>query len=105
MGKGDIRSRRGKIWRGTTGVSRPRKKSKTPRPAAPSRKVKALKDIPKVVSEPIVKKPVVETVPVIEHVQPEVTGITAEVPQIVSEPIVTEAAAAETVTEDTKPAQ
>ena len=109
MGKGDIRSRRGKIWRGTTGVTRPRKKSKTPRPAAPSRKVKALKDLPKAVSEPIVKKPVVEAVqhhtakavPVIEHVQPEIAGVTAEVPQIVSEPV--ESAPAEAVSEKAKP--
>jgi 30S ribosomal protein S31 len=28
MGKGDIRSRRGKIWRGTTGKSRPKKKNR-----------------------------------------------------------------------------
>jgi 30S ribosomal protein S31 len=28
MGKGDKRSRRGKIWRGTFGKSRPRKKKK-----------------------------------------------------------------------------
>jgi len=26
MGKGDRRTRRGKIWRGTTGKSRPKKK-------------------------------------------------------------------------------
>jgi len=26
MGKGDKRTRKGKIWRGTSGVSRPRKK-------------------------------------------------------------------------------
>lgn len=26
MGKGDKRTKRGKIWRGTTGVSRPKKK-------------------------------------------------------------------------------
>ena len=26
MGKGDIRTRRGKIWRGTTGKTRPKKK-------------------------------------------------------------------------------
>lgn len=26
MGKGDIRTKRGKIWRGTTGKSRPKKK-------------------------------------------------------------------------------
>lgn len=31
MGRGDQRSRQGKIWRGTWGKSRPRKKSK-PRP-------------------------------------------------------------------------
>jgi 30S ribosomal protein S31 len=29
MGKGDIRSKRGKIWRGTTGKTRPKKKNKT----------------------------------------------------------------------------
>ncbi len=28
MGKGDIRTRRGKIWRGTTGKLRPKKKKK-----------------------------------------------------------------------------
>jgi 30S ribosomal protein S31 len=28
MGKGDQRSKRGKIWRGTTGKSRPKKKNK-----------------------------------------------------------------------------
>ena len=96
MGKGDIRSRRGKIWRGTTGVTRPRKKTKAIRPTAPSRKVKTLKELPKAVAESIVKKPVVETIkynvaetiPVVETVQPVVQGITAEVPQIVSESVV-----------------
>lgn len=28
MGKGDRRTRRGKIWRGATGVTRPKKKKK-----------------------------------------------------------------------------
>lgn len=28
MGKGDQKTRRGKIWRGTTGNSRPKKKNK-----------------------------------------------------------------------------
>ncbi|NQU14384.1 MAG: 30S ribosomal protein THX [Desulfobacteraceae bacterium] len=28
MGKGDIRTKRGKIWRGTTGRTRPKKKKK-----------------------------------------------------------------------------
>lgn len=28
MGKGDIRTRRGKIWKGTTGVSHPKPKKK-----------------------------------------------------------------------------
>jgi 30S ribosomal protein S31 len=28
MGKGDQRSKRGKIWRGTTGKTRPKKKKK-----------------------------------------------------------------------------
>lgn len=100
MGKGDIRTRRGKIWRGTTGVTRPRKHKRAGlRPVAPVRKVKALKDLPKAVSEPIVKKQVIETVPVIETVQPVVNAVTAEVPQIVSEPV-TEKASAKT---ETKP--
>jgi len=30
MGKGDIRTKRGKIWRGTTGKSRPKKKTNKP---------------------------------------------------------------------------
>lgn len=102
MGKGDIRSRRGKIWRGTYGVTRPQNiKRKAPRPAVVSRKAKSLKDLPKVVAEPTIKKPVVEavihqvaeTVPVIETVQPVVAGITAEVPQIVSETVVSDAPA------------
>ncbi len=32
MGKGDKKSRRGKIWRGTFGKRRPRKRTKTPAP-------------------------------------------------------------------------
>ena len=86
MGKGDIRTRRGKIWRGTTGVTRPRKKTNAIRPAVPTRKVKAMKDI-KAVAEPIVKKIIAESIPVVETVQPVIQGVTAEVPQIVSEPI------------------
>ena len=31
MGKGDRRTKRGKIWRGTTGKKRPKKKSATQR--------------------------------------------------------------------------
>lgn len=34
MGKGDQRSRRGKIWRGTFGKKRPKKKKETANPAA-----------------------------------------------------------------------
>lgn len=33
MGKGDQRSRRGKIWRGTFGRRRPKKTNSAPRPA------------------------------------------------------------------------
>ena len=62
MGKGDIRSRRGKIWRGTYGVTRPRRWKSAPRPAAISRKVKTLKDLPKAVAEEQVKKIVAEVV-------------------------------------------
>lgn len=61
MGKGDIRTRRGKVWRGTYGVTRPRRWKTVVRPAATTRKVKALKDLPKAASEPV-KKPVAETV-------------------------------------------
>ena len=99
MGKGDIRTRRGKIWRGTTGVTRPRKKTNAIRPTAPARKVKTLKELPKAVAEVIVKKSVTEavkhhvaeTVPVVETVQPVIQGVTAEVPQIVSEPVAVKA--------------
>lgn len=41
MGKGDQRSRRGKIWRGTFGKRRPKKKNLTKaqsQPAAPTAK-------------------------------------------------------------------
>ena len=31
MGKGDKRTKRGKIWRGTFGKSRPKKKANTPK--------------------------------------------------------------------------
>lgn len=112
MGKGDIRSRRGKIWRGTTGVTRPRKRKRTAlRPVAPVRKVKALKDLPKIAEDTIVKKTVVETVnplreeslnqaaetSVIETVQPVTEVIAAEAPQIEADPV-TETVVAETET-------
>ena len=51
MGKGDIRTRRGKIWRGTYGVTRPRRYKTVVRPAAATRKVKTLKDLSNVVAE------------------------------------------------------
>jgi 30S ribosomal protein S31 len=37
MGKGDQRSKRGKIWRGTTGKSRPKSKSAN-KAAAPTKR-------------------------------------------------------------------
>lgn len=41
MGKGDQRSRRGKIWRGTFGKSRPRKvRESAPQKAAPKKTAK-----------------------------------------------------------------
>ncbi|RMD92996.1 MAG: 30S ribosomal protein THX [Calditrichaeota bacterium] len=40
MGKGDRRSRRGKIWRGTTGKTRPKKKKKAHKVAAKTAKTK-----------------------------------------------------------------
>lgn len=59
MGKGDIRSRRGKIWRGTYGVSRPSKRKKrVSHFVASSRKAKSLKDLPKMF------EPIREEVPV-----------------------------------------
>lgn len=36
MGKGDRRTRRGKIWRGTNGNTRPKKKKKSPKEAGQS---------------------------------------------------------------------
>jgi 30S ribosomal protein S31 len=39
MGKGDIRTRRGKIFRGTYGKTRPKKKRKKPAEAAKAGKV------------------------------------------------------------------
>ena len=69
MGKGDIRTRRGKVWRGTYGVTRPRRWKVAPRAAAVStRKVKNLKDLPKemVVEQPIKKIAEEETEPVMK---------------------------------------
>lgn len=60
MGKGDIRTRRGKIWRGTYGVTRPRRYKTVIKPRATTRKAKSLKDLPKVSAEAVVKKPVAE---------------------------------------------
>ena len=37
MGKGDRRSKRGKIYRGTYGARRPRKKKRTTPPNAPTK--------------------------------------------------------------------
>lgn len=55
MGKGDLRSRKGKIWRGTYGVTRPQRwKASAPRPAVKAAKVKTLKDLPKAVEEAVV---------------------------------------------------
>ena len=81
MGKGDIRSRKGKIWRGTYGKTRPQNKKRKPRTAIVSKKVKSLKDIKSVVAEtpevikaaePVVTAPVVEQVqqPVVEAAVP-----------------------------------
>jgi len=41
MGKGDIRSRRGKIFRGTYGVTRPKKKKLKKKAAAAAKAAKA----------------------------------------------------------------
>ena len=84
MGKGDIRTRRGKIWRRTYGVTRPRRwKTTTPAIVAKPRKVKALKDLPKAVEAEQLKKIVVEAV------KPQHIEIKAHVPEVKS-PVVTE---------------
>ena len=89
MGKGDIRTRRGKIWRRTYGVTRPRRWKSVPRPAATSRKVKTLKDLPKAVAEEQVKKIVVEAVkPVHQELAATHTPVAVEV----ARPVVIEAA-------------
>ena len=92
MGKGDIRSRRGKIWRGTYGVTRPRRWKSAPRPAAVSRKVKTLKDLPKAVAEEQVKKIVAEAV---KPVHQEVAA--SHTPAVVEVAPVKEAAAKESI--------
>ena len=52
MGKGDIRTRKGKIWRGTCGVTRSRKhKNRKPRPFIAIRKIKDLKSLETVMAE------------------------------------------------------
>jgi len=38
MGKGDKRSKRGKLWRGTTGKTRPKKKATTGKKVAAPKK-------------------------------------------------------------------
>ena len=40
MGKGDRRSKRGKIWRGTSGKTRPKKKGRQQRPPQPDERAK-----------------------------------------------------------------
>ena len=62
MGKGDIRTRRGKVWRGTYGVTRPRRWKTVIKPVTKTRKVKELKDIPKAVEVEQIKKVVAEAV-------------------------------------------
>src|ERR1035437_493596 len=94
MGKGDIRTRRGKVWRGTYGVTRPRRwKTTTPVIVAKPRKVKALKDLPKaVVAEPI-KKIVVEAVqPQVVETKAQVAEVKAPVVAEVQHPVVVETA-------------
>lgn len=55
MGKGDIRTRRGKIWRGTYGVTRPRRYKVVIKPKSTARKVKGLSNLPTAVTEPAVE--------------------------------------------------
>ena len=71
MGKGDIRTKKGKIWRGTTGVSRPRKKKKiVKRSAQPVKKVKDIKALKTVVAEAKINKQVVESLDAIIETTP-----------------------------------
>jgi ribosomal small subunit protein bTHX len=55
MGKGDIRTRRGKVHRGTYGVTRPRRYKTVIKPKVSARKVKTLKDLPKAAAEAVVE--------------------------------------------------
>lgn len=56
MGKGDMRTRRGKVHRGTYGVTRPRRYKTVIKPKTSARKVKTLKDLPKAAAEAVVEK-------------------------------------------------
>ncbi len=96
MGKGDIRTRRGKIWRRTYGVTRPRRwKTTTPAIVAKPRKVKALKDLPKVVAEEQIKKIVVEAVqPKVVETKAHIAEVNAPVAAEVHQSVVTETAPA-----------
>jgi 30S ribosomal protein S31 len=51
MGKGDIRTRRGKVWRGTYGVTRPRRYKTVVRPTTATPKARTMKDIKQLVAE------------------------------------------------------
>lgn len=85
MGKGDIKTKRGKIHRGTTGVLRKAKKSNSIKPKEGVEKVKDLAEkevkTPKVVAEKPKKAPKKEATPeiIVEETPTEATPV-AETP-------------------------
>jgi len=91
MGKGDIRTRRGKVWRGTYGVTRPRRWKTTIKPVVKVRKVKTLKDLPKAVAAEPIKKIVIEAVqPQVIEPKVHVAEVKAPVIAEVHPPVVAE---------------
>jgi ribosomal small subunit protein bTHX len=75
MGKGDQKSRRGKIWKGSYGVTRSHKTANSVKPAIVETKPIAAKVAPK----PIVEKPVAEKAPIAQ--KPVVEKPVAEKPK------------------------
>ena len=84
MGKGDQRSRRGKIWRGTFGKRRPKKSDRAakvvtapsaPETKPPKRSPKAVKAVvpEAIVPEAVVPEPIVPETVVSEAIAPEAT--------------------------------
>ncbi|MCK9612832.1 MAG: 30S ribosomal protein THX [Bacteroidales bacterium] len=65
MGKGDKKSRRGKIWIGSHGVRRPRKKTKKFVPVVEAKEPQKIKIVEEVIEQPVIveEKPKKEKAP------------------------------------------